>query len=49
MNGTIACESLLAAFRGELPAFPVNREVIEQPGFRQKLDSLAARWREFGA
>jgi len=47
MNGTIACESLLAVFRGELPAFPVNREVIEQPGFREKLDGLAARWREF--
>ncbi len=49
MNGTIACESLLSVFRGELPAFPVNSEVIEQPGFRQKLDRLAARWREFGA
>jgi len=49
MNGTIACESLLAVFRGDLPAFPVNREVIERPGFRQKLDGLAARWREFGA
>ncbi len=48
MNGTIACESVLAVFRGELPAFPVNREVIEQPGFREKLDGLAARWREFG-
>ncbi len=48
MNGTIACESLLAVFRGELPACPVNREVIEQPGFRGKLDGLAARWREFG-
>lgn len=48
MNGTIACESLLAVFRGELPAFPVNHEVTGQPGFRQKLDSLAARWREFG-
>ena len=47
MNGTIACESLLAVFRGELPAFPVNREVIEQPGFREKLDGLAARWRQF--
>lgn len=49
MNGTIACESLLAVFRGNLPAFPVNREVIEHPGFRRKLDSLAARWKEFGA
>lgn len=47
MNGTIACESVLAVFRGELPAFPVNREVIEQPGFREKLEGLAARWREF--
>ena len=47
MNGTIACEGLLAVFRGDLPAFPVNREVVEQPGFRRKLDRLAARWREF--
>lgn len=48
MNGTLACESLLSLFRGEIPAFPVNREVIEQAGFRAKLEKMAARWREFG-
>ena len=48
MNGTIACESLLAVFRGEIPAFPVNREVVEQPQFQEKLGRMAARWREFG-
>ena len=44
MNGTIACESLLALFRGEIPAFPVNREVIETPAFQGKLQAMAARW-----
>ena len=48
MNGTIACQSLLAVFRGEIPAFPVNLEVIEQSKFQEKLDKMAARWREFG-
>ena len=44
MNGTIACESLLALFRGEIPAFPVNREVIGTEGFQEKLRGMAARW-----
>ncbi len=47
MNGTIACESLLSLFQGEIPAFPVNREVIERPGFQRKLNRMAARWQEF--
>ena len=49
MNGTIACESLLAVFRGELPAFPVNHEVTGQPGFRQEAGqfsgAVARVWR----
>ena len=48
MNGTIACESLLAVFQGEIPAFPVNREVIEQAKFQEKLSVMAARWRALG-
>lgn len=44
MNGTIACESLLAVFRGEIPAFPVNREVIGAAAFQEKLRGMAARW-----
>ena len=41
-NGRSACRSLLACARGEAPAPPqlVNREVLEQPAFRAKLD----RW-----
>ncbi len=46
MNGTIACESLLSVFRGEIPAFPVNREVIEEEAFLEKLRKMAARWHE---
>ncbi len=46
MNGTIACESLLAVFRGEIPRFPVNREVLEKDAFQEKRKRLAARWRE---
>ena len=49
MNGTIACESLLAVFRGEIPAFPVNREVIGEEAFQEKLRRMAARWEEFAA
>jgi len=48
MNGAIACESLLAVLRGDIPAFSANREVVEQPGLRNMLDRTGARWREFG-
>ena len=48
MNSTIACESLLAVLRGDVSAFPVNREVVEQPDFRNMLDGITARRREFG-
>jgi phosphoglycerate dehydrogenase-like enzyme len=45
-NGRSACQSLLACARGEAPAPPqlVNREVLEQPAFRRKLE----RWRKAG-
>jgi phosphoglycerate dehydrogenase-like enzyme len=49
MNGTIACESLLAVFRGQAPRFPVNREALESGAFQEKLRRLAARWQEWGA
>jgi phosphoglycerate dehydrogenase-like enzyme len=36
-NGIEACQNILAIARGELPAAIVNREVIERPGFQEKL------------
>jgi phosphoglycerate dehydrogenase-like enzyme len=36
-NGLEACRNLLAVARGELPGGIVNRDVIERPGFREKL------------
>jgi phosphoglycerate dehydrogenase-like enzyme len=44
-NGRSACRSLLACARGEAPAPPqlVNREVLQQPAFRAKLE----RWRQY--
>ncbi len=44
LNGEHACENVLRVLRGELPDHPVNRSVIEQPGFQQKLESLRRRW-----
>ncbi len=44
LNGAMACESLLALFRGEIPAYPVNREVIGTEVFQEKLRGMAARW-----
>lgn len=49
LNGKIAIESLLAVFRGDLPAFPVNREVIEAEGFQEKQRVMAARWQALTA
>lgn len=37
--GQIACEGALAVRCGEVPANVVNREVLDRPGFRRKLDS----------
>jgi phosphoglycerate dehydrogenase-like enzyme len=36
-NGIEACDNILAIYRGEVPDTIVNKEVIEQPGFQQKL------------
>ena len=43
-NSVDACESILRVFRGEVPKYTVNREVIERPGFQAKLQSLRERW-----
>ena len=44
MAGTMACESLLTLFRGEIPAYAVNRETVGTGAFQEKLRRLAARW-----
>ena len=43
-NGVGACENVLTILRGEVPAYTVNREVIDRPGFRAKLRTLRERW-----
>ena len=45
-NGVHACESILSVFQGEMPKFPVNRAVANQPDFQAKLASLRARWQQ---
>src|SRR5438876_1169135 len=37
-NGVEACQNVLALSRGELPGGIVNREVVDRPGFRKKLE-----------
>ena len=36
--GRIDCEGALAIMRGEPPQNVVNREVLDRPGFRRKLE-----------
>lgn len=36
-NGLEACDNILSVFRGEPPEGLVNREVLDHPGFQQKL------------
>jgi len=36
-NGLEACDHILSVFRGEVPEGVVNRDVLERPGFRAKL------------
>jgi len=36
-NGTEACQNILTIARGEAPASIVNKEVLQRPGFQQKL------------
>lgn len=43
-NGVGACENVLMILRGEVPAYTVNREVIDRPGFQAKLRALRERW-----
>src|SRR5215207_558277 len=43
-NGVGACENVLTILRGEVPAYTVNREVIDRPGFQAKLRALRGRW-----
>lgn len=45
--GTSAIASVLTILRGEIPPYVVNREVLERPGMRAKLDSNRARWQAF--
>ena len=41
-NGREACQNVLALARGEVPGGVVNREVLERPGFRRKLERYRA-------
>jgi phosphoglycerate dehydrogenase-like enzyme len=45
-NGEGACQNILTVLRGEAPAYTVNREVVERPGFQAKLRALRERWRD---
>jgi phosphoglycerate dehydrogenase-like enzyme len=40
--GRIDCEGALAVRRGEVPASVVNKEVLDRPGFQQKLAAYRA-------
>ncbi len=42
--GESAIESVLSVLRGEIPAHVVNREALERPGMRAKLEANRARW-----
>ncbi len=42
--GESAVESVLTVLRGEIPEYVVNREVLEKPGMRAKLEANRARW-----
>jgi phosphoglycerate dehydrogenase-like enzyme len=44
--GRIDCEGALAVMRGEAPAAVVNRDVLERPGFRRKLERYRDRTAE---
>jgi phosphoglycerate dehydrogenase-like enzyme len=44
-NGVGACENVLTILRGQVPAYTVNHEVIDRPGFQAKLRALRERWR----
>lgn len=42
-NGLEACDHILSVFRGEPPGGLVNREVLDHPAFRRKLERYAGR------
>ena len=44
--GRMDCEGALAIQRGEAPLHVVNRDVLERPGFRKKLEACAISARE---
>lgn len=45
-NGVGACENILSVLRGEIPAYTVNKAVVERAGFQDKLTGLRERWTE---
>ncbi len=46
LNGSGACEHVLAILCGDLPPHVVNREVMDRPGFERKLARLRERWKD---
>jgi D-3-phosphoglycerate dehydrogenase len=44
--GVADCEAALAIRRGEVPENVVNKEVLENPGFLQKLENYRAAWQQ---
>ncbi len=42
--GESAIQSVLTVLKGEIPQHLVNREVLERPGLRAKLESNRSRW-----
>lgn len=44
LNGSGACENVLAILRGDVPRHVVNRDVLSRPGFQKKLTLLRERW-----
>ncbi|HTV54928.1 MAG TPA: NAD(P)-dependent oxidoreductase [Terriglobia bacterium] len=43
--GQSAIDSILSVLKGEAPAYVVNREVLQKPAMRAKLEANRARWR----
>jgi phosphoglycerate dehydrogenase-like enzyme len=43
--GKSAIDSVLSVLKGEVPQHVVNREVLERPGMRAKLEANRSRWR----
>ena len=43
-TGESALRSVLSVFQGEVPPFIVNREVLDRPGFRKKLEANRQQW-----